>query len=110
MKASLESEEGTLTHPQISRQSPQLDEQSLLDSDFQMNCCCGVKGDGNLLYWADEGEAVQCDECKDWSHIACQRDGRASSLTSKESFVCDFCNLSILKPDFYQKQRVSMRT
>ena len=109
--ASPESEEGAPSQPQLQvpHQSPQPDEQSLPDSDFQMNCRCGVKGDRNLLYRVDEGEAVQCDECKDWSHIACQRDGRASLLAPRDSFVCDFCDLSLLDAVFHQKQRVSAR-
>ncbi|KAF8956267.1 hypothetical protein BDZ97DRAFT_1763938 [Flammula alnicola] len=71
------------------------DTSSLPDSLFSLNCRCGTNGDGNLLYPEGEvGEAIQCDECKDWSHVACQREGRASNLGENEPFVCDCCDLS----------------
>lgn len=105
-----ESEEDTHPPHHSSQQSAPSDDQSLPDSLFQINCRCGLKGDGNQLYRADEGEAVQCDECRDWSHIACQRDGRASQLGPKDSFICDICDASsLLDQNFYQKQRVSAR-
>jgi len=58
--ASPESEEGTPSQPQLQvpHQSPQPDEQSLPDLDFQMNCCCGVKGDRNLLYRVRQSSAM----------------------------------------------------
>jgi len=66
---------------------------SLPDSLFGLDCRCGIVGDGNINYRADEhGEAIQCDECKNWSHVACQRDGRASNLTRNSIFICDFCD------------------
>ena len=44
--------------------SPAASESSLLpDSLFAINCWCGIKGDGNILYQSDEGTAIQCDEC-----------------------------------------------
>jgi hypothetical protein len=33
--------------------------------------------------------AIQCDNCERWSHITCQRDGRASTLMKKQAFYCD---------------------
>ncbi|KAF4620872.1 hypothetical protein D9613_000021 [Agrocybe pediades] len=64
------------------------------DSLFDLHCVCGRNGDGNKLYDAEEeGEAIQCDDCRDWSHIACQRYGRAHSLKEDEPFICDFCDL-----------------
>jgi hypothetical protein len=66
---------------------------SLADSLFGLDCRCGIVGDGNIRYQADQhGEAIQCDECKNWSHIACQRDGRASNLSINSAFICDFCD------------------
>ena len=65
------------------------------DSEFQLNCRCGFHGDGNKLHRSkEEGTAIQCDECKDWSHVACQRNGRASGLGEKDTFVCDLCSLA----------------
>lgn len=60
-------------------------------SPFNIKCRCGLKGDGNVYYDEKEGEAVLCSECNHWSHIACQRNGRASKLRAKEAFLCDFC-------------------
>ena len=40
--------------------------------EFQLNCCCEFHGDGNKLHHKEEGTAIQCDKCKDWSHMACQ--------------------------------------
>jgi len=65
------------------------------DSEFHLNCRCGFLGDGNKLHRSkEEGTAIQCDECKDWSHVACQRNGRASGLGEKDTFVCDLCSLA----------------
>jgi hypothetical protein len=64
------------------------------DSEFQLNCRCGFHGDGNKLHRKEEGTAIQCDECKDWSHVACQRNGRANDLTAKDTFICDLCSLA----------------
>jgi hypothetical protein len=67
------------------------------DSEFQLNCRCGFNGDGNKLHRSkEEGTAIQCDECKDWSHVACQRNGRASGLGEKDIFVCDLCSIATI--------------
>ncbi|KAF8075742.1 hypothetical protein FPV67DRAFT_1648897 [Lyophyllum atratum] len=73
------------------RESQASDSGSLPDSLFSLNCRCGLVGDGNILYQKIEGEAVQCADCQDWSHMACQKDGRASDLKDKEPFRCDLC-------------------
>ncbi|CAA7270203.1 unnamed protein product [Cyclocybe aegerita] len=76
---------------------------SLPDSEFEINCRCGMSGDGNALYRVEDGEAIQCDECKSWSHIACQRNGRAGNLRKKDPYLCDFCDLTHLLPGGVQE-------
>ena len=71
--------------------SPDLD--SPPDSPFNIKCRCGLIGNGNLYYDEKEGEAVMCSECGHWSHVACQRNGRASKLRAKEAFFCDICQV-----------------
>ena len=72
-------------------------ESSLPDSAFDLNCRCGMTGNGNLVYHQEDGEVVQCNECRDWSHISCQRNGRASDLPKKKPFLCDTCDPSVIK-------------
>lgn len=67
--------------------------ESLPDSVFEIKCRCGLEGNGNIYYDENEGEAVQCNECECWSHIACQTNGRASKLRVKDPFFCDFCQV-----------------
>lgn len=98
----------------VNSESPVSEGQSLPDSLFRINCRCGMTGDGNVLYQEEEGLAMQCEECRDWSHIACQRNGRASLLGPKDRFICDFCDGSsvlgpALDPGFHKKQRISVR-
>ena len=57
-----------------------------------MSCRCGLSGDGNILYRQEDGEAIQCEECREWSHITCQKDGQADRLKKNEPFFCDFCD------------------
>jgi len=86
-----------LTHPTAAVPSLKLplSQDSLPNSDFDLNCRCGATGDGNIVYYQEDGEVVQCDECKDWSHIGCQRNGRASNLPKNKPFLClgaqNFC-------------------
>jgi hypothetical protein len=92
----IESEdENPLSKPNLPEQdissSPPL---SLPNSEFDLNCRCGIIGDSNILYQDAHGEAIQCNECREWSHIACQRDGRASDLAADTPFICDVCDLS----------------
>jgi hypothetical protein len=71
--------------------------ESLPDSDFDLNCRCGMTGNGNVVYHQEDGEVVQCNDCRDWSHIACQRDGRATNLSKNKPFFCDTCDVTIIK-------------
>lgn len=84
-----ESEEETAIHP--------ASQVSLPDSDFALNCRCGAVSNANIAYHQDDGEAVQCIECRDWSHVACQQDGRVSILGKDEPFLCDSCDLEVIK-------------
>ena len=77
--------------------------ESLPDSLFDIKCCCGLEGDGNIFYNEEEGEAIQCNDCMQWSHIACQTNGWASKLWSKEHFFCDFCSISVAKAGYLDK-------
>ena len=90
--------------------SPAASSSSLPDSVWSLNCRCGVKGDGNTLYREDDGTTIQCNDCLDWSHIACQRDGRASLLSERKVFICDICmGQVVMLPQHQRKQRESVR-
>jgi hypothetical protein len=65
---------------------------------FPYHCHCGAHGDGHSL--SNDEPSVQCNICKNWSHVACQTDGRASNLRPKDPFHCDNCNASHKKPIF----------
>ena len=68
------------------------------DEDFEFACRCGCIGDGNLLYRGEEdGEAISCDECHKWVHVACRRNGRAHNMKAEATFICDECDLSNLE-------------
>jgi PHD finger protein len=81
----------------LAETSRSLSQISLPNSDFDVNCRCGVKGDGNIVYYQEDGEVVQCNDCKEWSHIACQKNGRASNLPKKKPFLCDSCDPEVIK-------------
>ena len=80
------------------------------DSHFNIKCCCGLKGNGNVYFDEKEGEAMLCTECEYWSHIVCQRNGQASKLRAKEAFFCNFCQVRVpgickLEKDCVAEQR-----
>lgn len=93
--------ETKITHPSSLDSPP--------DSPFNINCRCGLKGNGNVYYDEKDGEAVLCTECEHWSHIACQRNGRASKLRAKESFFCDFCQVRVPGMGKSEKYRAAER-
>ncbi|KAJ3009429.1 hypothetical protein NUW54_g2783 [Trametes sanguinea] len=62
------------------------------DSPFPLLCRCGASGDGNDVAVLDGLEAVECDECHTWSHVACQFQARASLMDRRDTFVCDECD------------------
>ena len=64
-------------------------------SDFTFSCRCGFQGDGNNQLEVTDPvmrdlEAVVCERCSEWSHIACQANGRIQSDTATR-FFCDTC-------------------
>jgi len=70
-------------------------------SAFALNCRCGRQGNGNEKYDAEnEGLAIQCNQCNEWSHVACQRNARASNLLPHDNFICNSCSFQgILPPE-----------
>lgn len=83
--------------------------ESLPDSLFDVKCRCGLEGNGNIYYNEEEGQAVQCNDCMWWSHMACQTNGRASKLRPKEHFFCDFCSVSVAKAGYLDKYCIAER-
>ncbi|KAG1811699.1 hypothetical protein EV424DRAFT_1515456 [Suillus variegatus] len=72
---------------EISIQQPLPPQPPSLTPEYDFYCRCGSREHGDLQ---EESEvAIQCDNCERWSHVACQRDGRASNLAKKEPFYCD---------------------
>ena len=56
---------------------------------FKLSCRCGQSGDATKI---DSHLAkVLCIFCNQWSHVACQTDGRADPSTLIEDFICDSC-------------------
>lgn len=81
---------------------PSLPVQSLdQELDYPFNCRCGASGNGHLH--ANGEPLVCCDICENWSHISCQREGRASTLRKTDKFICDFCTFADMLPAFAQK-------
>ncbi|KAH6880960.1 hypothetical protein BKA70DRAFT_1411486 [Coprinopsis sp. MPI-PUGE-AT-0042] len=75
-------------------------------SPYPFHCRCGAEGDGHII--AEETQAggtVMCERCEKWSHISCQRDGRASKLGPKKKFICDIC-----EPSFFLPTRIAKKT
>ncbi|PPR01561.1 hypothetical protein CVT24_005856 [Panaeolus cyanescens] len=69
------------------------------DLQIILDCRCGsrvIAADkiGDILPEEREihGEVICCRHCKTWSHIACQRYGRASNLHPDNTFRCDACD------------------
>ena len=58
-------------------------------SPHPVRCRCGGHGDGNLMI--DGLDTVLCHLCETYSHIACQRNGRANHLPPGVDFECDEC-------------------
>jgi hypothetical protein len=102
-----ESEEDMNLHGPL---SPAASSPSLPDSVWSLNCRCGVKGDGYTLYRDNDGTTIQCNDCLDWLHIACQRDGRASLISERKKFICDLrIGQAVLLLRYQRKQRESAR-
>jgi len=98
-EAGPESEEGVEEEEVVDELASELSLDSPPTSAFALNCRCGRQGDGNKAYSAElEGLAIQCHECNEWSHVACQRNARASNLRAKDHFRCDGCSLEGVLP------------
>ncbi|KAI0683221.1 hypothetical protein BC835DRAFT_1296586, partial [Cytidiella melzeri] len=62
-------------------------------SPMPMDCRCGTKGDGNIASLSNGLPVIQCSQCERWSHIACQRNGAASSITALQQWLCYICDI-----------------
>lgn len=58
------------------------------DEDFQMECRCGRTGNGDREQ--DAEKAVRCDQCHNYSHVACQH-GLFPKSGELANFECDRC-------------------
>ncbi|KAI0754058.1 hypothetical protein C8Q80DRAFT_1246645 [Daedaleopsis nitida] len=74
-------------------------------SPHPVRCRCGVEGDGNLM--TDGLNTVRCDTCLNWSHFACQRNGRANNLAITAVFTCDECTGRDLLPAYIYSENHS---
>ncbi|KAJ3572689.1 hypothetical protein NP233_g2917 [Leucocoprinus birnbaumii] len=56
---------------------------------------CRLRGNGNIIYCPEQGEAIKCDSCGRWSHISCQPLGCAQGprKSTVVNFTCDLCDL-----------------
>lgn len=108
-----ESEDSVARLVLSNKRDPSVIAVSELESLWNMNCRCGISRDGNKLYDADiYGLAIQCKECYDWLHIACQQDARAGKLAKKAAFKCDRCDLIYLiirKPNAKKQTKAQLK-
>jgi hypothetical protein len=81
------SDQGSEIHVDIDDLAVQLSQTA---SEFPFSCRCGTQGPDGALFTVED-PAVQCDRCKDWSHLSCQKDGRAFKNKSADPFECDIC-------------------
>ncbi|KAJ6523218.1 hypothetical protein DFH09DRAFT_1047292 [Mycena vulgaris] len=70
------------------------------ESEFPFSCRCGAQGPDGSIFTVDD-PAIQCDRCKDWSHVSCQRDGRAYNNKRSDLFECDYCIQNGVLPDLH---------
>ncbi|KAJ7046703.1 hypothetical protein C8F04DRAFT_1061422 [Mycena alexandri] len=79
----------------------------ILPREFDFSCRCGDHGpDGSKF--ANGLEVIQCERCLVWSHMSCQRFGRATGLRKTTPFFCDRCmrtELPIPSPPKAGRQR-----
>ncbi|KAJ7705174.1 hypothetical protein B0H16DRAFT_1295048 [Mycena metata] len=57
---------------------------------FDFSCRCGDHGPDGLEF-ARGLEVIHCEKCSTWSHVSCQRFGRAAGLPKSTPFYCDRC-------------------
>ena len=62
----------------------------LQTTSVSISCRCGQSGDE--IPSANGLPLIQCFVCQMWSHVSCQRLGRADGLKKDEHFTCDGCN------------------
>ena len=80
-----------------SPQNPPLQEPHAEEPEaIVVKCRCGVRGGREV----DRLSKIKCSACNTWSHIGCQKDGRASDLSARalETYECDTCFLDMSDP------------